>query len=196
MPVKNIKQRKEQIRNISKKYRLNMDSLQKASLDLFLQEQFINSEYFANSRVILAFVSKGIEVSTELIIKTALEKGKKLALPRCKENNQMDFYLVTGISQLEKGSYGLMEPNTDKCEILSDFSDSVCLVPGLAFDREGYRIGFGKGYYDRFLLNFSGLTVGMCYNKCIEDNLPRGYYDRPVDILITEKYKIDTRPNC
>lgn len=89
-----------------------------------------------------------------------------------------------------------MEPNTDKCEILSDFSDSVCLVPGLAFDREGYRIGFGKGYYDRFLLNFSGLTVGMCYNKCIEDNLPRGYYDCPVDILITEKYKIDTRPNC
>lgn len=195
MPVKNIKQSKDQIRNIAKKYRLNMEPSQKQNLDKILQENFIISDFYKDSELLLAFVSKKIEVSTELIIKTALNDGKRLALPRCKEENQMDFYYVEDTSQLIKGSYDLLEPDIEKCSIVSNFANSVCLVPGLVFDREGYRLGFGKGYYDRFLLEFNGITVGICYGKCIENKLPRGYYDRPVNAVITEKYTIDLRPN-
>ncbi len=67
------------------------------------------------------------------------------------------------------------------------------MVPGLVYDRDGYRLGFGKGYYDRFLLNFEGVTVGVCYSRCVEHELPRGYYDRPINMVVTERYTIDTR---
>lgn len=194
MPVKNIKQNKAQIRNTAKKYRLNMEPEKKQTLDKILQENFIASDFFRKADLLLAFVSKEIEVSTELIIKTALAQGKSLALPKCREANQMDFYLIEDLSSLSRGSYGLLEPDGEKCRILKNFEDSVCLVPGLVFDREGYRLGFGKGYYDRFLLSYPGETVGICYGKCIENNLPRGYYDRPVNAVITEKYTIDLRP--
>ena len=195
MPVKNIKQRKLQIRNVCKKYRNNLSAEKKQQFDLILQEKFLQTEEYKNAKVLLAFVSKDIEINTELIIKQALSDGKTLALPKCKEENLMDFYIVDDLSQLMEGYYGLLEPNPEKCKMLSETENAVCLVPGLAFDREGYRIGFGKGYYDRFLLDYKGITVGMCYTKCVEEALPKGYYDRPIDILITEKYKIDTRPN-
>lgn len=195
MPVKNIKQRKLQIRNVCKKYRNNLSAEKKQQFDLILQEKFLQTEEYKNAKVLLAFVSKDIEINTELIIKQALSDGKTLALPKCKEENLMDFYIVDDLSQLMEGYYGLLEPNPEKCKMLSETENTVCLVPGLAFDREGYRIGFGKGYYDRFLLDYKGITVGMCYTKCVEEALPKGYYDRPIDILITEKYKIDTRPN-
>ncbi len=195
MPVKNIKQRKLQIRNVCKKYRINLPVEKKQQFDLILQEKFLQTEEYKNADVLLAFVSKDIEIDTNMIINQALADGKTLALPKCKEENLMDFYIVDDLANLKEGYYGLSEPDSTKCQLLQSIDNSVCLVPGLAFDMEGYRIGFGKGYYDRFLLDFKGVTVGMCYTKCVEEKLPRGYYDRPIDILITEKYKIDTRPN-
>ncbi len=195
MSVKNIKQRKLQIRNVCKKYRNNLPAEKKQQFDLILQEKFLQTEEYKNADVLLAFVSKDIEINTNMIINQALADGKTLVLPKCKEENLMDFYIVDDLANLKEGYYGLLEPDSTKCQLLQSTDNSVCLVPGLAFDREGYRIGFGKGYYDRFLLDFKGVTVGMCYTKCVEENLPRGYYDRPIDILITEKYKIDTRPN-
>ena len=174
MPVKNIKQRKLQIRNVCKKYRNNLSAEKKQQFDLILQEKFLQTEEYKNAKVLLAFVSKDIEINTELIIKQALSDGKILALPKCKEENLMDFYRVDDLSQLMEGDYGLLEPNPEKCKMLSETENTVCLVPGLAFDREGYRIGFGKGYYDRFLLDYKGITVGMCYTKCVEEALPTG----------------------
>lgn len=195
MPVKNIKQRKLEIRNICKKFRNNLSAEKKQQLDLILQEKLLQTEEYKNTKTLLAFVSKDIEINTEKIIEQALADGKTLALPKCKEENLMDFYIVNSLSQLKEGYYGLLEPDPEKCTMLKDTANTICLVPGLAFDREGYRIGFGKGYYDRFLLDYNGVTVGMCYAKCVHESLPKGYYDRPIDILITEKYKIDTRPN-
>ena len=195
MPVKNIKQRKLEIRNICKKFRNNLPAEKKQQLDLILQEKLLQTEEYKNTKTLLAFVSKDIEINTEKIIEQALADGKTLALPKCKEENLMDFYIVNSLSQLKEGYYGLLEPDPEKCTMLKDTANTICLVPGLAFDREGYRIGFGKGYYDRFLLDYNGVTVGMCYAKCVHESLPKGYYDRPIDILITEKYKIDTRPN-
>ena len=88
----------------------------------------------------------------------------------------------------QQGAFSIMEPNPEVCEKYEDFSHGLCLVPGLCFDMQGFRLGFGKGYYDRFLQNFSGTSVGLCYSKCIEHTLPSGVFDRPVDAVITEKY--------
>ena len=105
----------------------------------------------------------------------------------------MDFYEVNSLEQLKKGRYSIMEPDAKLCRQITDYSEGICLVPGLSFDLYGYRLGFGKGYYDRFLENFGGTTAGLCYSRCIEQKLPHGIYDKTVNIIITEKFTNDTR---
>lgn len=192
--VNNLKQRKTQLRNLSKKYRKQLTPEVKNRLDLELQRRFLQSDIYKNCRVLFLFISKEIEVDTSLILQTALQDKKPVAVPKCCGNSPaMHFYFINQYTDLQKGMYDLLEPNPGCCEMVTDVSQGVCLVPGLCFDREGYRLGFGKGYYDRFLMEFKGITVSLCYSKCVEDTLPRGYYDKPVNILITEKYRIDTR---
>ena len=193
MPVRNLKQKKIEYRSKYKKLRTNMTPDQKAQLDKALTENFVSTSEYKSADVLLAFVSKDIEVNTTEIIKRAFEDGKKVAVPKCRtEETLMDFYYIKSFDDLVKGAYNIMEPDEEKCEKLTDFSQGLCMVPGLVFDRDGYRLGFGKGYYDRFLGDFKGVSVGVCYSRCTENQLPRGYYDKPVDLVVTEKYTVHT----
>lgn len=194
MPVKNLKQRKIELRSKYKKLRSNMTAEQKAKLDQALTDNFISNSEYKSADTLFAFVSKDIEVETKYIINHALFQGKKVAVPKCKTDDRlMDFYYINSFDDLTKGAYDIMEPDTSKCKLAQDYSSGICMVPGLVYDREGYRLGFGKGYYDRFLMNFKGTTIGICYSRCIVEELPRGYYDKPIDLVITEKYTVDTR---
>lgn len=189
MPVKNIKELKTELRAKHKKLRLTCPMQTKTKLDNMLSERFLSSEQYENCHTLFAFVSVDMEVDTFVILQKALDDEKKLAVPKCRnKSGQMDFYYISSLDQLEKGAFSIMEPSEEKCEKVLDLSDGLCLVPGLCFDLQGYRIGFGKGYYDRFLQNFGGVTVGLCYSRCVERELPKGAFDKPVDILITEKY--------
>ncbi len=166
----------------------------KAEADKGIFERLKSLEEYQNAEVIFAFVSKNIEVDTSYIINDAIKSGKKVAVPRCKADiPTMEFYYISSYDDLEEGCYGLLEPDLKKCPAASSAEASIMLVPGLVFDRSGYRLGFGKGYYDRYISDFSGLTVGVCYSKCIENALPLGYFDRPIDVVVTDKYIIDTR---
>lgn len=194
MPVKNLKQKKIEYRSKYKKLRANMLPEKKAQCDIQLAEKFLSEKEYIKSDILFAFVSKDIEVDTTAIIERALKEGKKVAVPRCiTESTLMDFYYINSFDDLVKGAYNIMEPDTEKCVKVTDFTQGVCMVPGLVFDRSGFRLGFGKGYYDRFLADFKGVTIGVCYSRCIENELPRGYYDKPVDLVVTEKYTVDTR---
>ena len=95
---------------------------------------------------------------------------------------------IRSLDDLEKGTFGVLEPKHKQCKLVTDLSHGFCIVPGLCFDAKGYRLGYGKGYYDRFLSEFKGVTVGICYTSCVQYGLPHGYFDRPVDILVTENY--------
>lgn len=189
MPVTDIRKVKTTLRNRCKKRRMSMDSQKKSQYDRAIAEHFFALDCYQTEDCIFTYVSKELEVNTTEMIQTMLGQGKKVMVPRCVPNTrQMEFYRITHLDQLEKGSFGVLEPRTDSCEQVSDFSRGICIVPGLAFDREGYRLGYGKGYYDRFLSKFGGITVGICYADGVGYLLPHGYYDRPMHILITEKF--------
>ncbi len=129
------------------------------------------------------------EVDVVCAIKKLLGKGKRVYLPRCRKDAEgiMDFYEIATFEDLEEGSFKVMEPK-ESCKRVSYFSkNTVCIVPGIAFDREGYRLGYGKGYYDRFLKNYSGTKIGVVFSDLVCDDLPRGRYDNSVDFIITEK---------
>lgn len=144
---------------------------------------------------VFIYYSSGTEVDTSSIIRFAIENGIDVALPRCRDTDGiMDFYIISDIDkQLVKGMFSLMEPDIDKCKKALHSEQSLCIVPGLAFDKAGCRIGYGKGYYDRFLYEFKGKSIGLCYNACLCDELPFDKYDCKVDIIVTENEFISIR---
>lgn len=122
------------------------------------------------------------------MIEQALRDGKRVAVPYCIEGTrQMDFYYIRSMADLVPRTFGVLEPLPEQCQKWTGAPNSICLVPGLAFDRHGFRLGYGKGYYDRFLSGYTGLKIGVVYEGCLCQRLPHGYYDLPVDLLITEK---------
>ncbi len=177
---------KSEIRAYYKKLRQNLAPDKKKLLDARITDRLISLDEYKNSGVLLAFVSKDIEVDTEAIIKNALKNGKTVAVPRCEsQSGVMSFYIIKSYDDLEIGYFNIPEPKV-YCEKLRSFDDSLCLVPGLAYDKLGYRVGFGGGYYDRFLSGYSGVSVGMCYSDCVADELPVDEYDRKINVLVTD----------
>ena len=86
------------------------------------------------------------------------------------------------------GSFAIMEPDVRKCSRILDFRNSVLVVPGLGFSPDGKRIGYGRGYYDRFISHYNGKVVGMCYHQQVKMNIPVEETDENINVLITEQY--------
>ena len=189
MPLKNIKERKRELRAYYKKLRAECPQDIKQDLYKELTQKFLLLDEYKNCDTLFAFVSMPIECDTSKIIDNALLDNKRVALPKCKNKSGiMDFYFINSKDDLKKGMYSIFEPDSDKCKLVTDFSHGLCLVPGLCFDFQGYRLGFGKGYYDKFLNDFGGTSVGICYSRYVEKSLPHGIFDKYTDILVTEKF--------
>jgi 5-formyltetrahydrofolate cyclo-ligase len=194
--IKNIKLFKTKLRQKYRSLRENMNKDEKQALDKRILDKILILKKYKESKVVFTYISKEIEVDTFGLIKKSLSENKKVAVPACnKEDRTMEFYFVTSQNDLEKGTFGLLEPIKEKCEKAVDFSEGFCIVPGFCFDYKGYRLGYGYGYYDRFLQRFGGTTVGICYNKFITPQLPHGKFDRPVDILVTNRYIKEIQSN-
>ena len=178
---------KKSLREFYKNIRKNTSAEKRKKDDLKITENFLSLDEYRRCKNLLAYVSTEIEVSTEDIITNSFQV-KNVFCPRCvKGTSTMFFYRVENFSQLEKGAYGISEP-VEECEKYTDsYADSVCIVPALSYDKSGYRLGFGKGYYDRFLEDFKGIKIGICYESCLSDKLPADRYDINVNILVTEK---------
>lgn len=132
---------------------------------------------------ILTYISTEIEVDTIMFIKEILCIGKRVAVPKC-EGKNMRFIVISDFSELKKGAFGIPEPTGG--EEITDFSNSVCVTPALSFNENGFRLGYGGGFYDRFAEKFDGTSIGICYESFIGD-IPLEKFDRPVDILITDE---------
>ena len=152
------------------------------SVDLRLIQRLMGHDLYKNSSRVFLYASVGTEINTRELISMAFAEGKTVALPKCKQGGVMDFYAYNGT--LTEGRYGIPEPDSD--EILYPETDDVMIVPGLAFDEKGYRVGQGGGYYDRYLERFKCITVGLCRDEFIQKEVPVCWNDLPVDYVITE----------
>lgn len=154
-------------------------------------ETLLSSKLYINSKTLLCYAAINDEINTDYIIEKALIDNKIVALPYCVDSNgTMEFYIIESFDDLKTGSFGVREPNINKCRKLVDFSNSIIIVPALCFDKNGYRLGYGKGYYDRFLEKHSFISIGLCYNSLVKNEIPINRYDLPVNYVITEKQVI------
>lgn len=186
--INNIKEIKNRLRGEYLALRKDMPKETKAELDAKITSKLLNSVSYRHANTVLCYYSTDIEIDTHKIIETALKDGKKVALPRCiPDKLTMNFHYIESTDDLELTQMGIYEPKADLPIFDRNESLSICIIPAVVFDKGGYRIGYGRGYYDRFLNGFSGAQIGIIYSSCITDKLPRGRYDCAVDVLITEK---------
>ena len=189
MLLVNVKAEKRRLRAKYKKLRLACPPEIKEKLDRGLTSRVLSLPEYEQAQTLFIFVSTPIECDTSQIIADAFKKGKRVCVPRCVDKSgKLEFYRIRSTDDLVSGMFSLLEPDPEKCERVTDFSSGLCVVPGLCFDLEGYRVGFGKGYYDRFLNSFGGITAGICYSKYTVKQLPRGAHDRNTGILVTERF--------
>lgn len=139
-------------------------------------------------------ISKQPEVDTYQIIRKAWELGKKVAAPKCHpKEKKLTFHIITDFSQLESVFYGLLEPKEELTEEVKSQQIDLLLVPGLAFTKEGYRLGFGGGYYDRYLKNFPGKTISLAFSPQIIPSFHVEKHDIPVSKIITNEGVIQVK---
>lgn len=159
-------------------------------IDGTVRAMLAHLDVFAQTELVLGYVPTHEEIDTYPIHRDVLAAGKRLALPYLDASrNQMAFFEVDSIDSLPRGARGIAQPPCEGAEPLSteDMLGSVCLVPGLVFDAEGYRVGYGAGYYDEFLAYYPGHKVGLVRSVQVSSNpLPHDGHDVPVDVLVTE----------
>ena len=152
-----------------------------------IQEKFIALKEFGRSKVLASYYPFGSEVRTFTITQKAFENNKVIGLPKI-SRRLMDFYQIMPDTNFYTNKFGIKEPVTSLSRRVSEDLDLV-IMPGLAFDTRGYRIGYGYGYYDRFLADKrkSIICVGLAYDSQVVKQIPHQNHDRKLDILLTEK---------
>lgn len=186
--TEDIRQRKRQARQRLAALRDSLSPKEKAKLDAAMAEHVLTLQSYIHADALLLYASFNNEPDTTLIVGRALSEGKRVAMPRCRDKGiGIDFYEIFSLDELFPGKYGIPEPLAQSFRLVDTADFSFCLVPSLALDAEGYRMGYGRGYYDRFLEGYRGVKAGLCYSFLIERRLPRGCFDKRVDIIVTEQ---------
>ena len=168
---------------LRKKYKEKRDNIKnKVTKDNLIYQKVINNKDILSSKTLLIYISINSEVDTIKIINYFLNT-KNIAVPKIIDNN-MYFCYVTNLNDLTPGKYNIPEPTNEN--IVTDFDNAICIVPGICYDKENYRVGYGKGYYDRFLSKNKIKTIGLCYKECMIEKIDNDKYDYKIDEVITE----------
>lgn len=155
--------------------------------DRITQKLLATSEY-AEATTVLTYVSVSSEVSTRMFIECALRDGKTVAVPRCLPGHCLEFVAIASLEQLVAAPFNLLEPAKELPALTEDQkNNSICIVPVLLVDTKGYRLGYGAGFYDRFLSTYPGKKICLAYQQNLSRTmLPHTAFDVAVDVVITE----------
>lgn len=163
----------------------------KKSADIAITKKIVANELYLNADLILTYVSFGDEVDTRRLIVYALKQGKRVAVPYCQDNH-MYFFEISSPSEIILGKDGI--PTVDPIGKIpvNPTDKTLCVVPALAFDRKGNRLGYGGGYYDRYLSKYKPNCIGLCFDNCITEEIPANNLDVKIPLIFTESNDYDT----
>lgn len=175
------KQIKEKVQKLSKEYCKDADS--KVAQKLFQQTQY------KNAKIIFIYVGKENEINTTDIIKTMLKHNKIVVIPKCVSKTEMKVYRINKLEDLTEGMFKILEPKVSCKEVLKEDID-LTILPCCTVDKYKNRLGFGRGYYDRFLENLKVCKIVLIREQIMIKKVPTDKNDIPVDIIITENMVI------
>ncbi len=174
---------KKALRRLISVQKQSMNEAQIVQASQELLEQFIRHPMYQKARSIYGYLSYNQEVRTEPILRRAQADGKRVAVPKI-FGNEMRFLWLEDWSQIAEGYRGIPEPVDGE---IADDPTALVLMPGLAFDAQGHRLGYGGGFYDRFLANEPHPTLALCYGFQLLDFLETEAHDLPVDVVLHSK---------
>lgn len=174
---------------LRRRVREQLSALSRSELvrsDDALFEKFLSLPQVEAAQTIFAFWGiPGREPDTARLIGELIRRGKTVGLPRMLPDHRMAVRRYDPDRPLVSVSFGISEPGED-CPLIAREAINLVLVPAVCYDRRGYRLGFGGGYYDRWLAGFSGVTVGLCREAVLQEAVPTEAHDARVDLLLTE----------
>ncbi|WP_010096998.1 5-formyltetrahydrofolate cyclo-ligase [Ornithinibacillus scapharcae] len=178
---------KKEIRDSIIKSLQDLSDEDKRIIELQLYQHLFESEAWKNSTRIGITISRGMEWDTRAIIEEGWKQGKEIVVPKCiPGEKKLLFYRLHHFSELETVYYNLLEPKPLDANLVLSEQIELVIVPGVVFNKKGYRIGFGGGYYDRFLSTYNGHTLSLLSRLQLMDDIPIESHDIPVKQLITE----------
>lgn len=161
---------------------------ERSVLDNRITQKLLATSEYAEATTVLTYVSVSSEVSTRMFIECALRDGKTVAVPRCLPGHCLEFVAIASLEQLVAAPFNLLEPAKELPAVTEDQkNNSICIVPALLVDTKGYRLGYGAGFYDRFLSTYPGKKICLAYQQSLSrTTLPHTAFDVAVDVVITE----------
>lgn len=166
----------------------NMSNIEHKTKSMEITHKVLSSAEFQSASTIGITISRYPEVDTRALIEEAWKTGKRIAIPKCLHTTrEMDFRSISSFNSLEKVYVNLLEPIVDETVPIGKHEIDLQIVPGVIFSEEGYRIGFGGGYYDRYMSDFKGDTMALAFLCQTGQEVPVESHDVPVNKIITEE---------
>ena len=182
---------KQQLRRCYREARRTLSSEEKRFIDCKISDNLLKSDLYRDAACIFCYVSTSDEIGTAAILEQALTDGKTLCVPLCGRAGEMSARRILSLDELKSGAYGIPEPSSGAPEIPPD-EISLVIVPALSCDRKGYRLGYGGGYYDRFLSRTNAVCAALCASRRMSAALPHEAFDRCCHYIITEREVLRT----
>lgn len=180
---------KTELRSQMKRQRAGLTPAQRQQQNAAIAARVLAEPAFVRAKTVFCYCSTAEEIDTRPILRAALEMGKRLCVPRTKGKGEMDACCIDSLSRLRPAAYGIEEPDAG-CPVLPPAQIDLCIIPCLAADRHGFRLGYGGGYYDRFLPQTTALRLVLCAQERLLPRIPSQEHDIACDIILTESQVI------
>lgn len=179
------KQQKNELRKEIRALRKAHTDAEIHTMSLSVKEQVLKLSEYQKAEVLYAYMDCKHEVETRDIIRSAWAEGKRVAVPKV-QGQEIQFYYITSFEDLEEGSFGIQEPGEGEA---AEAEDALLLMPGVAFDPERHRVGYGGGFYDRFLEKHRGLAaVALAFEFQVKEEVPFEEFDiRPAKVVTEQR---------
>lgn len=165
--------------------RKNLDSDYRRNADRLIFEKIIALDAYQKAQTIFCFVSTPDEINTFPLLEHAFSSKKRVTVPKCIEKGVMQAYHIQSFQDLKTGKYSLSEPMSH-CPVVAPEELDLIIVPCLSCNPDGYRIGYGGGFYDRYLASTAAASVVICYQQMMLDEIPLEPFDQKADCVITD----------
>lgn len=152
-----------------------------------ITKRILNVTHVKEAKTIAVYIVKGSEVRTKELIAELLKRNIEILVPVTMDEEKIEFYRFVSFDELIAGRFGILEPKT---KIKPSREPDVVIVPGVAFDLDLHRLGYGKGYYDRLFKKLKTFKIGICYEMQVVEKIPKHEHDQRLDLTITEQREI------
>jgi 5-formyltetrahydrofolate cyclo-ligase len=189
--VNSVASEKNRLREQMRARRRQLDPLRKAAVSQAIVSRLEALPVFQQAQVIHTYVAWRHEVDNHELIRRLLQAGRRVAVPKVEPaTHQLRHYFIAGFSELKKGAFDILEPPAEQNRLAAPEQFGLVLVPGLAFDRTGNRLGMGEGYYDRFLAQVRAPKIALAFDFQIVAQIPAEPHDQRVDVIVAENEMI------